>query len=65
MGIYLLIIASVDAYYRGIYFIVDASWRQSSLCHFAGFLSTLSSEFSVFALLVSFVKLQSSDNLNV
>ncbi|KAI2798172.1 hypothetical protein BLOT_013290 [Blomia tropicalis] len=52
MGIYLLIIACVDAYYRGIYFIVDASWRQSSLCHFAGFLSTLSSEFSVFALLV-------------
>lgn len=31
---------------------MDADWRQSSLCHFAGFLSTLSSEFSVFALLV-------------
>ena len=31
---------------------MDASWRQSSLCHFAGFLSTLSSEFSVFALIV-------------
>lgn len=36
----------------GNYFIVDATWRQSSLCHFAGFLSTLSSEFSVFALIV-------------
>ncbi|KAH9415854.1 hypothetical protein DERP_000348 [Dermatophagoides pteronyssinus] len=52
MGIYLLIIASVDSYYRGIYFIVDARWRQSSLCHFAGFLSTLSSEISVFFLIV-------------
>lgn len=52
MGVYLLIIASVDQFFRGIYFIVDASWRSSSLCHLAGFLSTLSSEFSVFALLV-------------
>ncbi|CAG2173986.1 unnamed protein product [Oppiella nova] len=52
MGIYMLIIAGVDAYYRGIYFIVDAMWRQSTLCHFAGFLSTLSSEFSVFTLTV-------------
>nr|XP_046913755.1 G-protein coupled receptor GRL101-like isoform X1 [Dermatophagoides farinae] len=52
MGIYLLIIASVDSYYRGIYFIVDARWRHSSLCHFAGFLSTLSSEISVFFLIV-------------
>ncbi|KAF7494318.1 Putative G-protein coupled receptor [Sarcoptes scabiei] len=51
MGIYLLIIASVDSYYRGLYFIADAYWRQSSLCHFAGFLSTLSSEISVFFLI--------------
>lgn len=49
---FLLLTTVVFVISSGIYFIVDADWRQSSLCHFAGFLSTLSSEFSVFALLV-------------
>nr|XP_027237958.1 relaxin receptor 2-like [Penaeus vannamei] len=50
MGIYLLIIAAVDVNYRGVYFIYDALWRTSSLCQLAGFLSTFSSELSVFTL---------------
>ncbi|XP_069137842.1 G-protein coupled receptor GRL101-like [Argopecten irradians] len=52
MGVYLLIIAVVDTYYRGIYSIYDKSWRQSDLCMFAGFISTFSSELSVFTLTV-------------
>ncbi|XP_037784587.1 G-protein coupled receptor GRL101-like [Penaeus monodon] len=52
MGIYLLIIAAVDVNYRGVYFIYDALWRTSSLCQLAGFLSTFSSELSVFTLTV-------------
>ncbi|XP_077989816.1 uncharacterized protein LOC144444277, partial [Glandiceps talaboti] len=52
MGIYLLIIASADMYYRGEYIQYDDFWRSSSLCSFAGFLSTLSSEVSVFTLTV-------------
>ncbi|XP_038051676.1 G-protein coupled receptor GRL101-like isoform X2 [Patiria miniata] len=52
MGVYLLIIASVDAFYRGYYIIYDAQWRDSALCRFAGFLSTFSSELSVFSLTI-------------
>ncbi|XP_077989864.1 uncharacterized protein LOC144444325 [Glandiceps talaboti] len=52
MGIYLLIIASADMYYRGEYIQYDDFWRSSPLCSFAGFLSTLSSEVSVFTLTV-------------
>jgi hypothetical protein len=50
MGIYLIIIASVDVYYRGHYIEVSDSWRSSALCKFCGFISTLSSEASVFTL---------------
>ncbi|XP_064106954.1 G-protein coupled receptor GRL101-like [Macrobrachium nipponense] len=52
MGLYLLIIAIVDVSYRGVYFIYDAVWRTSPLCQLAGFLSTFSSELSVFTLTV-------------
>lgn len=52
MGVYLLIIAVVDTYYRGIYSIYDKIWRESFLCKFAGFISTFSSELSVFTLTV-------------
>ena len=31
---------------------MDAYWRQSTLCHFCGFLSTLSSELSVFTITI-------------
>ncbi|XP_025091011.1 G-protein coupled receptor GRL101-like [Pomacea canaliculata] len=52
MGVYLLIIAVVDSYYRGVYIIYDRSWRTSDLCRFSGFISTFSSELSVFTLTV-------------
>ncbi|XP_059145903.1 G-protein coupled receptor GRL101-like [Physella acuta] len=50
MGIYLLIIAAADAYFNGVYITYDEEWRQSSLCQFAGFVSTFSSELSVLTL---------------
>ena len=52
MGCYLLIIAAVDVYYRGVYSLHDRYWRESELCKFAGFLSTFSSELSVFSLTI-------------
>ncbi|XP_070556438.1 G-protein coupled receptor GRL101-like [Ptychodera flava] len=52
MGTYMLIIASVDMNYLGVYVTYDASWRSSPLCSVAGFLASLSSEMSVFSLTV-------------
>ncbi|XP_063432567.1 G-protein coupled receptor GRL101-like isoform X1 [Mytilus trossulus] len=52
MGVYLMIIAVVDTYYRGNYYIYDRYWRESVMCKFAGFISTLSSELSVLTLTV-------------
>ncbi|GAB6027654.1 Relaxin insulin-like peptide receptor [Chamberlinius hualienensis] len=52
MGIYLFIIASYDVHFRGRYIQVDEEWRHSWQCQFSGFLSTLSSEASVFTLTV-------------
>ena len=48
MGIYMLIIASADANYRGKYAFYAEAWQTSGTCKFAGFLSVLSSEASVF-----------------
>ena len=48
MGFYMLIIAAVDIYYGDKYFIESDLWRASNLCRFAGFISVLSSEASVF-----------------
>ncbi|CAL1535733.1 unnamed protein product [Lymnaea stagnalis] len=50
MGVYLLIIATADTYYRGVYISHDENWKQSGLCQFAGFVSTFSSELSVLTL---------------
>ena len=52
MGVYMMIIAVVDSYYRGKYILYDRMWRESDLCKFAGFISTFSSELSVFTLTV-------------
>ena len=52
MGIYMLILASVDAYYGAEYFQYAEVWRSSVLCKVAGFLSLLSSEASVFFLVL-------------
>ncbi|XP_005098706.2 G-protein coupled receptor GRL101-like [Aplysia californica] len=52
MGVYLLIIASADTRLRGIYFLRDTEWRNSLACKLAGFLSTVSSETSMFFILL-------------
>ena len=52
MGIYLLIVASADVSYRGNYALHSEAWKKSSTCKFAGVISTLSSEMSVFMLVV-------------
>ncbi|KAH9505290.1 hypothetical protein Btru_059177 [Bulinus truncatus] len=48
MGIYLIIIASVDIHYHDEYVFKDSEWKRSYFCLFSGFLSTLSSEMSTF-----------------
>ena len=50
MGLYMLIIASVDVFYRGQYIVYADKWRASWLCQFAGVISMLSSESSIFML---------------
>ena len=52
MGVYLLIIATKDIQWTGEYFKHDVQWRRGHLCQFAGALSVLSSEVSVFTLSV-------------
>ena len=47
MGVYLIIIASADQYYRGNYIFHSDDWRESILCQFAGFIAVISSEASV------------------
>ena len=48
MGLYLLIIAAADVYFRNDYIFHDTSWRNSIFCKLAGVLSTTSTEASVF-----------------
>ncbi|XP_055889651.1 relaxin receptor 1-like isoform X2 [Biomphalaria glabrata] len=48
MGIYLMIIASVDIDYKDTYVLDEEHWRNGMLCQISGFLSTLSSETSTF-----------------
>lgn len=52
MGVYMIIIASVDTHYSGRYALNDQTWRYSSLCIAAGSLSVISSEMSTFAILM-------------
>ncbi|XP_072041449.1 G-protein coupled receptor GRL101-like [Amphiura filiformis] len=47
MGVYMLIIASVDMYYRNVYIVYAEEWMSSVLCQLAGSLSVISSEASV------------------
>ena len=47
MGLYLIIIAGADMYFRGEYSLYDDVWRNSLLCNFAGILAPLSSEASI------------------
>ena len=50
MGVYMLLIAYKDRLWDGVYFKHDVAWRASDLCIFAGVISTISSEVSVFTL---------------
>ncbi|XP_022098818.1 uncharacterized protein LOC110983669 isoform X2 [Acanthaster planci] len=52
MGVYMLIIASADTFYRDVYIYFADDWKSSTLCTIAGFLSAFSSEASVFTLTV-------------
>lgn len=55
MGIYMVILASVDVYYGQDYFLYSDQWRSSALCKVASVLSLLSSEGSIlFITLISF-----------
>ncbi|XP_038050981.1 CUB and sushi domain-containing protein 1-like [Patiria miniata] len=50
MGLYMLIIACADAYFGKSYFTVSMEWRTSPMCQFAGFISIIGTEASVFFL---------------
>ncbi len=50
MGVYMIILATADIYYGDDYFVYSDQWRSGIICRFAGFLSLLSSEGSVFFL---------------
>ncbi len=52
MGIYMMIVAFADTYYRNRYAQFAEEWQTSFLCKLAGFLSMLSSEASVFFMCV-------------
>ena len=52
MGIYLFIIAVVDADTRGEFYLTDITWRTSHGCGFAGFCAIMSTVVSVYILLV-------------
>ncbi len=52
MGVYMMIIASADMYYRDVYIAYADIWQRSYTCKIAGFLSVLSSEASVFFMTV-------------
>ncbi|KAG9336659.1 hypothetical protein JZ751_003006, partial [Albula glossodonta] len=52
MGIYLIIIASVDLHTRYEYYNYAIDWQLSSGCNLAGFLTVFASELSIFTLTV-------------
>ncbi|CAH1802538.1 unnamed protein product [Owenia fusiformis] len=52
MGIYIIIMASTDIKYRGIYIQNRDAWIKSGLCMGSGFIASLSSEMSVYILVV-------------
>ncbi|XP_064640008.1 G-protein coupled receptor GRL101-like [Lineus longissimus] len=50
MGVYLLIIGGVDVQFRGVFGVKQEMWMSHGLCYFAGIISLISSEISVFLL---------------
>lgn len=51
-GVYMLIIATADLSFRGVYYRYSEIWQTGGLCKFAGFLAVLGSEGSVMFLTV-------------
>ena len=52
MGVYMVIIASADMYYRDVYMFYAGHWQRHFGCALTGFLAVMSSEASVFFLTV-------------
>ncbi|CAH1802584.1 unnamed protein product [Owenia fusiformis] len=52
IGVYIIIIAAMDMKYRDTYFQNLGIWTKSSLCMASGFIASLSSEMSVYILVV-------------
>lgn len=52
MGVYLILLASIDIYTLGEYFNHAVQWQNEGGCQAAGFLSVFSSELSVFTLTI-------------
>lgn len=52
MGVYLAIVGGADLSYRGRYLWNENNWRNSHLCHLAGFLSLLSKEMSALTICI-------------
>nr|KAG5703793.1 hypothetical protein BaRGS_009591 [Batillaria attramentaria] len=52
MGVYLMMIGSADAYYRGQYVWKRETWTHSAACQAAGFLALVSSEVSAFMICI-------------
>ncbi|XP_054775691.2 G-protein coupled receptor GRL101-like [Lytechinus pictus] len=50
MGVYMIIITSIDIYFGNQYFLSAPIWRESKLCKFTSVLAFLASECSVFTL---------------
>nr|KAG5695457.1 hypothetical protein BaRGS_011299 [Batillaria attramentaria] len=50
MGLYLTIIGAADEYFRGDFVSQEVEWKQSGLCHTAGFLALVSGEVSALAI---------------
>ncbi|CAG5122748.1 unnamed protein product [Candidula unifasciata] len=48
MGVYLLLIAGADSFYRDSYVLYDKTWRNSVVCKLASFMAFLSCEASTF-----------------
>jgi hypothetical protein len=53
MGVYLMIIAGADNYYRGDYMMKTDIWREHALCKLAGFLYMLGTMMSTFLLVLT------------
>ncbi len=52
MGVYLLLLSGADLYFKGQFFIYEATWQQSVVCKVAGALASLSTQMSAYIILI-------------